>query len=150
MRRSLRIRGTSTRLEIQAPCSSQIMIFTTKTTSTLNRMPTGFSKITSLKNLEKVAKIMFIRIKWLRLLLNIVYKRGERLLQVLSSVSSTLPCTIRVEWVTQQEWRLPQVTLTTMTTHSSNCQSQRRALRSFRITALILWTKGVTWTICLW
>ena len=149
MRRSRRTKDTSTRLEIQAPCSSQTMIFKTKTTSTLNRMPTGFSKITSLKILAKVAKIMFIRIKWPRLLRNIVCKRGERLSQVLNSVSSTLPCTIRVEWVTQQEWRLPRVTLTTMTTHSSNCQSQRRALRSFKIIALILWTRGVTWTICL-
>ena len=149
MRRFQKTRGTSTRLEIQAPCSSQTMIFITKMTSTLNRMPMDFLKITNLKILAKVAKIMFIRIKWLRLLHNIVYKRVERLLQVQSSVSSTLPCTIRVEWVIQREWQLLRVTLTTMTTRSNNCQYRRRALRSFRIIAQILWIKGVTWTICL-
>ena len=149
MRRFQKTRGTSTRLEIQAPCSSQTMIFITKMTSTLNQMLMGFLKITNLKILAKVAKIMFIRIKWLRLLHNIVYKRVERLLQVQSSVSSTLPCTIRVEWVIQREWQLLRVTLTTMTTRSNNCQYRRRALRSFRIIAQILWIKGVTWTICL-
>ena len=149
MRRFQKTRGTSTRLEIQAPCSSQTMIFITKMTSTLNRMPMDFLKITNLKILAKVAKIMFIRIKWPRLLHNIVSKRVERLLQVQSSVSSTLPCTIRVEWVIQREWQLLRVTLTTMTTRSNNCQYQKRALRSFRIIAQILWIKGVTWTICL-
>ena len=149
MRRFQKTRGTSTRLEIQAPCSSQTMIFITKMTSTLNRMPIDFLKITNLKILAKVAKIMFIIIKWPRLLHNIVSKRVERLLQVQSSVSSTLLCTIRVEWVIQREWQLLRVTLTTMTTRSNNCQYRRRALRSFRIIAQILLIKGVTWTICL-
>ena len=149
MRRFQKTRGTSTRLEIQAPCSSQTMIFITKMTSILSRMPMDFLKITNLKILAKVAKIMFIIIKWPRLLHNIVSKRVERLLQVQSSVSSTLLCTIRVEWVIQREWQLLRVTLTTMTTRSNNCQYRRRALRSFRIIAQILWIKGVTWTICL-